>query len=52
LDTDYQKNAISASLGMQNPNIKREQEIENASRTLNATEKRFSATEGELAAII
>jgi hypothetical protein len=52
LDTDYQKNAISAILGMRNPDFKREQVIEYASRTLNATEQRLSATEGELAAII
>jgi hypothetical protein len=52
LDTDYQKNAISAILGMRNPDFKREQVIEYASRTLNATEQIHSATEGELAAVI
>jgi hypothetical protein len=52
LDTDYQKNAISAILGMRNPEFKREQVIEYASRTSNANEKRLSATKGELAAII
>jgi hypothetical protein len=50
LDTDYQKNAISAILGMRNPDKK--QVIEYVSRTLNATEQRLSATEGKLAAII
>jgi hypothetical protein len=52
LDTDYQKTAISAILGMQNPDFKPEQVIEYAARTLNATEQRLSAIEGELAAII
>ena len=52
LDTDYQKNAISAILGMRTPGQKREQVIEYASRTLNATEQRLSTTEGELLAII
>jgi hypothetical protein len=52
LDTDYQKNAISAILGMRNLHFKWKQVIEYASRTLNATEQRLSATEGELAAII
>jgi hypothetical protein len=52
LDIDYQKNATSAILGMRNPDFKREQVIEYASRALNATEQRLSATEGELAASI
>jgi hypothetical protein len=37
---------------MRNPDFKREQVIEHASRTLNTTEQILSATEGELAAII
>jgi hypothetical protein len=41
LDTDYQKNAISAILGMRNPDFKREQVIKYASRTLNALNKDF-----------
>jgi hypothetical protein len=52
LDTDYQKNAISAILGMRNPEYKREQVIEYASRTLTPTEQRLSTTQGELLAII
>ena len=43
---------LSLLLGMRNPDFKREKVIEYASRTLNATEQRLSATEGELAAII
>jgi hypothetical protein len=52
LDTDYQKNAISAILGMRSPNCKKEQVIEYASRTLQGAKQRMSTTEGELSAII
>ena len=52
LDTDYQKTAVSAILGMRNPAHKKEQVIEYASRTLSLTEQRMSTTEGELSAVI
>lgn len=52
LDTDYQKTAVSAILGMRNPAHKKEQVIEYASRTLNAAEQRMSTTDGELSAVI
>jgi hypothetical protein len=52
LDCDYQKNAISAILGMKTPGQKREQVLEYASRTLTAAEQRLHTTEGELLAII